>query len=94
MQFIFTDIDECASNPCDNGATCINLHNQYTCTCTEGWQGTHCEQGDVFCSTHCCVHTFTKFLIVVIWNDFRLLLRMSYLTFDICHLLFKKAFTI
>ena len=53
MQFIFTDIDECASNPCDNGAMCINLQNQYTCTCTGGWQGTHCEQGDVFCSTHC-----------------------------------------
>ena len=48
-QFIFTDIDECASNPCDNGAMCINLQNQYTCTCTGGWQGTHCEQGDVFC---------------------------------------------
>ena len=42
----FTDIDECASNPCQNGATCNNLQNQYTCMCAGGWQGTHCELGD------------------------------------------------
>ena len=48
--YSFTDIDECASNPCQNGATCNNLQNQYTCTCAGGWQGTHCELGDVFVS--------------------------------------------
>jgi len=46
--YSFTDIDECASNPCQNGATCNNLQNQYTCTCAGGWQGTHCELGDDF----------------------------------------------
>ncbi|KAH3831295.1 hypothetical protein DPMN_104558 [Dreissena polymorpha] len=40
-----TDIDECATNPCKNGATCINGQNKYTCTCAGGWQGTNCDQG-------------------------------------------------
>ena len=37
--------DECASNPCMNGATCDDQLNQYTCTCDAGYFGTHCEIG-------------------------------------------------
>jgi len=43
--YVVTDIDECAGNPCQNGATCNNLQNQYTCTCAGGWQGTTCDVG-------------------------------------------------
>ncbi|KAH3701912.1 hypothetical protein DPMN_076908 [Dreissena polymorpha] len=43
--FVSVDINECATNPCKNGATCNNLLNNYTCTCTGGWQGTNCDQG-------------------------------------------------
>jgi len=28
-----TDINECASNPCQSGGTCNDLVNGYTCTC-------------------------------------------------------------
>jgi len=42
---IFSDIDECSSSPCSNGATCSDQVNGYTCTCVSGWQGTHCDQG-------------------------------------------------
>ena len=41
----FTDIDECASNPCVNGGTCTDQVNGYTCACAAGWQGTDCDQG-------------------------------------------------
>ncbi|KAH3831282.1 hypothetical protein DPMN_104544 [Dreissena polymorpha] len=44
-RFPLTDIDECATNPCKNDATCINGQNKYTCTCSGGWQGTNCDQG-------------------------------------------------
>ncbi|KAH3831279.1 hypothetical protein DPMN_104541 [Dreissena polymorpha] len=44
-RFPITDIDECATNPCKNGASCINGQNQYTCTCAAGWQGTNCDHG-------------------------------------------------
>ena len=39
------DVDECASNPCQNGAGCSNLFNQYGCTCTSGWRGINCDIG-------------------------------------------------
>ena len=33
----------CASNPCQNGATCNQgSGSTYTCTCTPGWQGANC----------------------------------------------------
>ena len=39
------DINECDSNPCQNGASCVNQQNAYACTCTGGWQGTDCNIG-------------------------------------------------
>ena len=34
-----TDFDECASNPCQHGATCNDQVNMYTCTCAPGYTG-------------------------------------------------------
>ena len=41
----FLDIHECASNPCLNGATCIDGVGSYICECKDGWEGSHCEAG-------------------------------------------------
>ncbi len=41
----FTDINECASNPCRNGGTCVDGINSYTCQCVQGYFGTNCEIG-------------------------------------------------
>lgn len=41
--FNIPDVDECLSNPCDNGASCENLVNAYRCHCAPGFSGTHCE---------------------------------------------------
>ena len=35
------EIIECASNPCQNGATCVDLVNGYTCNCVAGFTGTY-----------------------------------------------------
>ncbi|XP_052213885.1 fibropellin-1-like isoform X2 [Dreissena polymorpha] len=48
------DNDECASNPCKNGATCNNLQNKYTCTCASGWRGTNCDQDINECANNPC----------------------------------------
>ena len=40
-----TDIDECLSSPCQNGGTCTDDVNGYTCACDAGYTGTNCETG-------------------------------------------------
>ena len=42
------DINECASSPCEHGATCTDAINSYTCRCVAGYKGTHCETGECF----------------------------------------------
>ncbi|KAK2167442.1 hypothetical protein NP493_1275g00055 [Ridgeia piscesae] len=39
----FPDIDECASAPCHNGGTCVDLTNGYGCGCVPGYTGVNCE---------------------------------------------------
>ena len=39
---MFSDIDECKSNPCKNGATCIDQVNAYKCICSPGYTGVNC----------------------------------------------------
>ncbi|XP_072771226.1 sushi, nidogen and EGF-like domain-containing protein 1 [Nerophis lumbriciformis] len=37
------DVDECASSPCRNGATCQDRTNGFACGCPPGYTGTRCE---------------------------------------------------
>lgn len=45
LLFPAADIDECQSNPCRNGATCIDGLNTFTCLCLPSYIGALCEQG-------------------------------------------------
>jgi hypothetical protein len=38
-----TDVDECASSPCRNGATCIGFVGRYFCQCAPLYSGPRCE---------------------------------------------------
>ena len=40
--FLLLDINECASSPCQNGGTCHNNLNSYSCNCPVLWGGTNC----------------------------------------------------
>ena len=40
-----SEINECESFPCSNGATCIDIVDGYHCICVNGYNYTHCENG-------------------------------------------------
>ncbi|XP_060075561.1 cubilin-like [Ylistrum balloti] len=36
--------NECSSNPCSNGGTCIDRYNAYSCRCLPAWKGVNCNE--------------------------------------------------
>ncbi|XP_062584741.1 matrilin-2-like [Saccostrea cucullata] len=37
-------VNTCNSDPCQNGGSCIDGENRYTCNCIQGYTGVHCEK--------------------------------------------------
>lgn len=48
------NVDECASRPCVNGATCNDLDFAYSCSCVVGYEGEHCEHDMNECASSPC----------------------------------------
>lgn len=38
-----TEIDECQSNPCRNGGSCLDRFNMFVCECPPGYSGPTCD---------------------------------------------------
>ncbi|KAK3103766.1 hypothetical protein FSP39_021728 [Pinctada imbricata] len=49
-----TNINECASNPCRNGGSCIDGVNRYTCNCLPGYTGNTCATNINECASNPC----------------------------------------
>ncbi|XP_052261354.1 protein jagged-1b-like [Dreissena polymorpha] len=49
-----SNFNECAPDPCKNGATCTNLRYAYSCTCITGWKGYNCDQDITECDPAPC----------------------------------------
>ncbi|XP_033013302.1 fibulin-7-like [Lacerta agilis] len=43
QQPVCKGINECASNPCANGGTCLDGTYRYSCLCPSGWSGSTCQ---------------------------------------------------
>ena len=67
--------DQCFKHLCQNNATCIEGHVNYTCACdSSGWSGTYCEKGRIWWriakSWHCYqLHTPLFFLPFIVLID-------------------------
>lgn len=48
--YFLPDDNECTSNPCQNGGTCVDRINMYICLCAAGFGGVNCELSK--CSFH------------------------------------------
>ena len=48
IEFLSKEINECASNPCENGGTCVDGINSYNCKCVAGYVGHNCDTGIFF----------------------------------------------
>ena len=46
--------DACASNPCLNGASCLNHGTSFSCACPKGFQGVQCEYNVNDCAGQPC----------------------------------------
>ncbi|XP_074512832.1 protein Z, vitamin K-dependent plasma glycoprotein a [Sebastes fasciatus] len=46
---VYVDGDQCAENPCKNGAMCSDSVGGYDCVCKSGFTGVHCEQDQTLC---------------------------------------------
>lgn len=44
LSYVLTDTLECASDPCQNGATCFEGTLQYVCNCAPGYTGVNCAE--------------------------------------------------
>lgn len=44
LYLLFSDVNECDSNPCLNGGTCINLKGRFECLCASHYTGALCDQ--------------------------------------------------
>ena len=42
---LFSDINECDTDPCENSGSCNNTVGSFTCTCVAGYEGATCQSG-------------------------------------------------
>ena len=47
---MFTETDECHSNPCQNGGTCVDGVYSFTCKCQSPYGGEFCHGKELFIS--------------------------------------------
>ena len=40
--YLFSDVNDCSTQSCQNAGTCVDLVNSFQCICNEGWEGALC----------------------------------------------------
>ena len=63
--FWYTDIDDCVNHTCSNNGSCVDGVNHFSCNCTEGFTGDHCETGE-FMYIVCVIVVVVIIIIIII----------------------------
>lgn len=42
------EVNECSSSPCQNGGTCVDKVNYFTCSCADGYTGQPTGRGEIY----------------------------------------------
>ena len=53
---LHADRNECSSSPCQNGGTCEDQVGSYICLCTDGYEGSLCEDNSDDCNPNPCLN--------------------------------------
>ena len=53
------NLNECSSHKCENGGSCIDGIDGYTCSCGEGYTGVYCEEDIDECQENPCIHAIS-----------------------------------
>lgn len=53
------ELDQCVSQPCSNGAECIDRKYAYRCVCVPGWEGEDCSKDVDDCAVNYCQNQAT-----------------------------------
>ena len=56
-----SDIDDCNSYVCENGGTCNDGVNSYSCSCVAGFEGDNCETGQIGFRVYWLFELFCRF---------------------------------
>jgi len=59
FMLMLVDINDCLSNPCLNGANCVDLKDDYKCECRPGYWGHDCEKEVDDCALRPCLNNAT-----------------------------------
>ena len=60
------DINECESNPCEDGGTCTDATNRYSCKCLPGYTDKNCQTSmSEKHRSYICLHHMTYYMVAV-----------------------------
>lgn len=63
FRFLLPDINDCVNHTCENGGSCVDGVNNYSCNCLVGFTGQQCQIGKFLLSLWLLLLVFNVFFV-------------------------------